>query len=113
MSYNEKHLVEVFNRTGGCCFYCSRDLAFHAYRLYSERGAWVVDRFIPVSKGGVDGPENWAACCLACSHQKAEQMPWEFDPERFQADVWQMECYLSKMDNNGASEASCSTKDKR
>lgn len=95
MDFDSDQLIGVFNLTGGRCFYCGRDLAFHAYRMYSERGAWVVDRFVPVSKGGNDGPENWVACCLACSHRKAEQMPWEFDSGRFRANVWEMQGYLS------------------
>ncbi len=97
MACDQTQLVEVFNRTGGRCLYCGRDLAFHAYRIYSERGAWVVDRFIPVSKGGEDSPENWAACCLACSHQKEEQLPWEFDPGRFRAGIWEMGTYLVEL----------------
>lgn len=94
MTFNENELIQVFNLTQGRCFYCGRELAYQAYRLFAERGAWVVDCFIPVAKGGADGPGNWAPCCLACSHRKGESLPWEFDPERFRPDVWEMEAYL-------------------
>lgn len=98
MNHNQEQLIEVFNRTRGRCLYCGRELSFHAHRMFSERGAWVVDRFIPVSKGGADGHENWAACCLACSHRKGEQLPWEFDAGRFRPDVWEVEGYLESGD---------------
>lgn len=87
MPCDEGQRIEVFNRTRGRCLYCGRELAFHAFAMYSERGAWVVDLFIPLSRGGLDRMENRAACCLACSHQKGDRLPWEFDPERFKEGV--------------------------
>ncbi len=94
MVNDELQSIEVFNRTQGRCFYCRRELVFHAYRAFTERGAWVIDRFIPISKGGSDSPRNWTACCLACSHRKDDQLPWEFDPERFRPEVWDLDSYL-------------------
>ena len=96
MAYSENELMQVFNLTDGRCLYCQRDLSYHAYQLFTERGSWVVDRFIPVAHGGQDAFGNLAACCTACSHQKGEKLPWEFDPERFKKDVWDMECYLCR-----------------
>lgn len=97
MSCDERQRIEVFNRSQGRCLYCGRNLTFHAFAMYSERGAWLIDLFIPLSKGGVDSPENWAACCLACSHQKDDLLPWEFDPGRFQKGVCELDRYLEGM----------------
>lgn len=96
MHCDEGQRIEVFNRTRGQCLYCGRELAFHAYAMYSERGAWVVDLFIPLSRGGLDRMENWAACCLACSHQKDDLLPWEFDPKRFKEGVRGLGGYLER-----------------
>ncbi len=96
MQCEEEQRIEVFNRSRGQCLYCGRELAFHAFAMYSERGAWVVDLFIPLSRGGLDCLENRTACCLACSHQKDDLLPWEFDPARFKEGVWDLGVYLGK-----------------
>ena len=96
MDFQDRLLIEVFNRTQGYCFYCRREIVFHAYRAFSERGVWVIDRFIPVSKGSSDNPDNW----VACSHRKDEPLSWEFDPARFRPDVWTPDSYLDDRGQN-------------
>lgn len=63
-----------FKRDGAICFYCREPLVVQAARL---------DHFIPASKGGGDGLYNRRASCRSCDEAKADQMPWEFMPERF------------------------------
>lgn len=36
-----------------------------------------VDHIIPLSKGGFDGPNNWAVCCNKCNQAKADKLPEE------------------------------------
>lgn len=63
-----------FKRDGAQCFYCGEPLTIEAARL---------DHFVPASKGGGDGLHNRRASCRLCDKAKADQMPWEFMPERF------------------------------
>jgi len=81
--YSESELIWVFNRSRGQCLYCGREISFHAYQAFGQRGAWVVDRFIPMEKGGLDQIFNWVAACPACSYRQGSQLPWEYDPQRF------------------------------
>lgn len=81
--FSDSELIWVFNRSRGQCLYCGRDISFHAYEAFGQRGAWVVDRFIPMEKGGPDQIFNWVASCPACSYDKAGQLPWEYAPQRF------------------------------
>lgn len=83
--YTDSELLWVFNRSDGVCVYCGSDISFHAYLAFGQRGSWVVDRFIPLEKGGTDQIFNWVAACPACSYHKGWRLPWEFDPDRFPA----------------------------
>lgn len=83
MNYSDCELIWVFNRSRGQCLYCGEEISFHAHLASGQRGSWVVDRFIPVGKGGTDQIFNWVAACPSCTRRKGSLLPWEFDPERF------------------------------
>lgn len=65
-------------RDGPGCFYCRGELDPETARL---------DHFVPSSAGGSNGLRNRRAACPTCDGRKGNQMPVEFDPERFGAPV--------------------------
>ncbi len=83
MDYSDQELIWIFNRFQGRCLYCGSEIFFHAYQAFGSRGAWVVDRFIPIERGGTDQIFNWVASCPSCSYEKGVRLPWEFSPDDF------------------------------
>jgi 5-methylcytosine-specific restriction endonuclease McrA len=66
-----RHLLET---QGRICRYCDGALTkFH------------VDHFIPLARGGSNGPENLVLSCPSCNCSKGAKLPWEWMPERFVA----------------------------
>ncbi len=57
---------------GRVCFYC--DVALTKFH---------VDHFIPLARGGSNGPENLRLSCPPCNWSKGGKMPWEWMPQRF------------------------------
>ena len=53
---------------GNKCFWCGEPLG----RSYH------VDHYIPLSKGGSNGPENLNVACPTCNLQKRDKLPGEF-----------------------------------
>lgn len=59
---------------GRSCFYCDAALTkFHA------------DHFIPLARGGSNGPDNLVLSCPTCNYSKGAKLPWEWMPARFTA----------------------------
>jgi 5-methylcytosine-specific restriction endonuclease McrA len=73
----------VYARTDGRCFYCDKEIVLDNRGVLHARGAWVLDHFIPFSRGGSDETYNLVPACIDCNTQKSDLMPWEFDPETF------------------------------
>ncbi|WP_415785339.1 HNH endonuclease [Deinococcus saxicola] len=61
----------------GCCFYCQSQLDFNTARAVQ------VDHFIPLTRGGQNGPDNIVVACASCNGSKNDRMPWEWMPDRF------------------------------
>jgi HNH endonuclease. len=81
---DELSIVEwIFYRTGGRCFYCSKQLCLSNRGWHGGRGAWEADHFIPFSRRGSDQPYNLVAACVRCNRAKSNLHPWEFMPYRF------------------------------
>lgn len=59
----------LMSQTGGVCIYCGHPL--------SEEDA-SVDHIIPLSRGGLNEPENRVASCCACNSAKGNMMPHRF-----------------------------------
>jgi 5-methylcytosine-specific restriction endonuclease McrA len=59
-----------YARQAGLCFYCKRPVE----SLYH------VDHFVPLARGGSNGPENIVVACPACNMAKHDKMPHEFIP---------------------------------
>lgn len=60
---------------GGLCFYCGEPLGEDRH----------VDHFIPLARGGSNGPENIVLACASCNMRKHTKMPWEFMPDKYPA----------------------------
>ena len=58
------------------CTYCGCSLK------HVPRQTRTVDHIIPLSRGGVDDPSNWAMCCLVCNQKKGTMTGDEFRAAR-------------------------------
>lgn len=94
MSHDDETVNDLFDLTDGTCFYCEKSISVKNYGRVGERGAFEVDHFIPVSRGGDDEFENWVPACVDCNTRKADLMPWEFMPDDFVKDDWDSRNYL-------------------
>jgi 5-methylcytosine-specific restriction endonuclease McrA len=83
MAYTEEEVNLVYDRTGGRCFYCGKQLSFKNYGAVDEKGAWEIDHFIPRASYGAHQPHNWVPACVPCNTEKGDLLPWEYDPDRF------------------------------
>jgi len=63
----------LYEEQKGRCYYLDEPLGSDAQ----------LDHFIPLARGGSDGPDNLVLSCPLCNRRKAAKMPWEFMPERF------------------------------
>lgn len=70
--YTKDDVRVLLKRQGRVCFYCQCPLT-----------KFSVDHFIPLSRGGSNGPSNLVLSCHPCNCRKAAKMPWEWMPERF------------------------------
>jgi 5-methylcytosine-specific restriction endonuclease McrA len=70
VSFDEDDLNYIFDKTGGECHYCGKQLAWSNYGLVGKRGAWEVDHSIPVSRGGTDHQNNLWPACVSCNTEK-------------------------------------------
>lgn len=66
----------ILRRQNDKCFYCGRKLQSRGY---------VLDHFIPRSKGGEDEAENRVAACPPCDGKKGARMPTEAERNRLTA----------------------------
>lgn len=60
---------EVFERSGGVCFYCRCRLSLHAFHVEHQR---------PRAIGGDDSPMNLVAACAPCNLLKRDRTALEF-----------------------------------
>ena len=60
----------VFEKSGGLCAYCGTDIKYG--------GNWHIDHVIPISRGGKDEFENFAASCPTCNINKGDKTLSEF-----------------------------------
>lgn len=84
-----KTAKQVFEKTGGKCFYCGVVLPPDT-KLYDEQGIifmdyrnWDIDHVIPHSQGGSDKIENLVPACKSCNNAKRAKSVDEFIAERF------------------------------
>lgn len=70
MSYDEKTLRHLFDKTDGCCHLCGKQMAWINYGKPGRQGAWEVDHSKPRAKGGSDHGNNLYAAHIRCSREK-------------------------------------------
>ena len=70
--YTKDDVRALLKSQGRVCRYCDHVLTkFH------------VDHFIPLARGGSNGPENLVLACPPCNLSKGAKLPSEWMPERF------------------------------
>lgn len=72
MSYNERELKRIFQKTSGGCHLCGKRLALRNYGAIHERGGWQVEHHIPVARGGGDDFNNLFPACGPCNLAKSD-----------------------------------------
>ncbi|MFC1968874.1 hypothetical protein ACFLVF_00065 [Chloroflexota bacterium] len=70
MSYIDEELQDIFDMTGGTCYYCGGLLVYWNYGSRSAMGGWCVDHGNPLSRYGVDDLRNWKPSCYPCDEEK-------------------------------------------
>ncbi len=69
-SHTAQDLRAIYNSQGGCCFYCGRG------PIPRREGHF--DHFIPLARGGGNGPQNIVFACEPCNRAKHTRTPEEF-----------------------------------
>lgn len=72
MSYTEKELDRIYDRTSGKCHLCRKKLSFSNYGCFGEKGAWEVEHSVPQARGGTDHGRNLYAACISCNRSKRD-----------------------------------------
>ena len=74
MSYSEEDLRDIFDKTGGTCHLCGKQLYFSKYgKHFGERGAWEIDHSRAESLGGVGDLRNLRPACISCNRSKQDR----------------------------------------
>ena len=71
MGFDDETVNDVYEKTDGYCYYCSKRLSFENYGRPGNRGAWEIDHSNPKSKGGTDYLRNLVPACVACNRDKS------------------------------------------
>lgn len=66
--HTAQDVLNKLQEQGSACFYCGCDVT----------GKHTVDHYIPVAKGGSNGPENIVIACQKCNYSKQDKLPGEF-----------------------------------
>jgi len=83
MGYRNEDLNDIYDRTGGYCFYCDMRLSWMNYGKVGVRAAWEVDHFIPIRSNGAHQFYNLVPACVGCNTEKSSLLPWHYEPSRF------------------------------
>lgn len=67
----KQDLLNIFNTTNGCCFYCKKPILNPKFWPSAPRG---FDHVIPKSKGGLHEKSNLVACCFPCNIAKGDKI---------------------------------------
>lgn len=71
MAFNADVLTFVFEKSGGRCTYCEKQLSWANYGVRGTRGGWEVDHSRARSNGGTDHGNNLVAACWSCNLDKS------------------------------------------
>jgi 5-methylcytosine-specific restriction endonuclease McrA len=77
LGYTTEELIVIFNKTGGYCVRCKKQIVLDNYGKMGERGAWEVDHHYPKARGGSDYFHNLWPTCISCNRSKGALRPGE------------------------------------
>lgn len=70
--YTDADVLEKLQQQGYRCTYCGTPLKT------TRGGKFHVDHFIPISRGGLNSPDNICCACPSCNRSKHDRMPFDF-----------------------------------
>lgn len=70
MTYTDRELRSIYDRTSGYCHICHKKLAYKNHGLFKGRAAWEVDHSHPRASGGTDRLNNLYPSCMTCNRSK-------------------------------------------
>ena len=70
MTFNQKQLAAIFEKTDGRCHICREKLDYKNYGVIGARGAWEVDHSVPQAAGGSHRVSNLRPSCIFCNRSK-------------------------------------------
>ncbi len=76
--HSDELVSDVYDASRGYCVHCRKKIAFTNYGTTSARGAWEVDHWVPLARGGTDDPDNLVAACVGCNREKGTMTGEEF-----------------------------------
>lgn len=76
-SFDQGDVLVRLTKQKGLCHYCGERLELFGPRKFQ------VDHFVPLSRGGTNFVNNLVLACPECNQAKANKMPWEYRPARF------------------------------
>ena len=77
-SFDQGDVLIRLTAQQGHCHYCGCKLELWGPQKFQ------VDHFIPLSRGGTNFMNNLVLACPWCNSDKADKMPWEYRPARFE-----------------------------
>jgi len=79
MGYDEDRLNMIFNKTGGFCRHCQKQLSWNSYGSRDSRGGWEVDHSHARASGGTDNLRNLWPLCWNCNLDKSSGSGTKYD----------------------------------
>ena len=76
--YSDRTLNRIFDKNGGHCWHCGKQLAWSNYGRKRARGAWEVDHSIARYNGGTDQINNLVPSCISCNRSKGPMNTRQF-----------------------------------
>ena len=76
MSAPSKKSVQVYQKTGGRCWYCGCNVDPYAGQVTAK--LFVVEHQTPLSRGGTHDIGNLVPACLSCNSQKGDKTLEEY-----------------------------------
>jgi len=71
MKYDIELLRKIYDKTGGRCHICKKQLSFRNWGDPEGKGGWEIDHSVPKSRGGSDHLNNLYPACVGCNREKS------------------------------------------
>jgi hypothetical protein len=73
VAFDEETAHRVYEKSGGRCVYCTKQLARGNRGRRGERGAWHIDHRRSQANGGTHHLNNLSAACIDCNEDKSSR----------------------------------------